>query len=101
MPTQRELVCCHKMEHIKCLVENPHLEIYPSCIIQHADFNHVCLCRTVLTVSLHPHLHHYESVDDENRYIANHAIHLFYLMLFTLRKFQYLTWWGWQYLGKH
>ena len=62
-------------------------------VTQHVDFTHVCLCRTVLTVSLYAHLHHYESVelpDDENRYAANHAIHLYYVM-FTLRKFWYLA----------
>ena len=91
MSTQRESVCCHELEQIKRLLEDPHLEIHPSCITQYTDSNQVCLCRTVLTISLYAHLHHYESVklpDDDNRYVANHvAIPLFYLMLFTLRKF--------------
>ena len=71
-------------------MEGPHLEIHPSCITQYADFNHMYLHRTVLNISLYAHLHCYESVevpDDENRYVANHAIHSFYLYLFTLRKF--------------
>ena len=109
IPTQRESVCCHEMEQMKRLLEDPHLEVNPFCVTQHTDFTHVCLCRTVFTASLYAHLHYYENVellDDENRYVANHAIHLLYLMLFTLRKFRYLayrqlTWWGWQHLGRH
>ena len=50
IPTQREYICYHKIEQIKCLLEDPYLEVYPSCITQHADLTHVCLCRTVFTV---------------------------------------------------
>ena len=70
MSTQRESVCCHEIEQINTLLEDPHLEMRPSCVTQHADFNNVCLCRTVLTVSLYAHRHHYEGVEvpaDENR----------------------------------
>ena len=73
MPTQRESICCQEIEELKRLVEDPCLEDQPFFITQHADFNHVCLCRTVLTVSLYAHLHRYEDVevpDDENRYVS-------------------------------
>ena len=57
---------------MKSLLENSFIsEAHPSCITRHKDFSSVCLCRTVLTVSLYAHLHRYESVaevpDDENR----------------------------------
>ena len=86
MPTQRESVCCHEIEQMKRLVEDPCLEVHPSCITQHADFNHVCLCRTVLTVLLYAHLHCYEGVevpDDENRYVSWFSFAMFsiYLLL--------------------
>ena len=86
MPTQRESVCCHEIEQMKRLVEDPCLEVHLSCITQHADFNHVCLCRTVLTVSLYAHLHRYEGVeipDDENRYVSWFSFAMFsiYLLL--------------------
>ena len=73
MPIQRESICCHEMEQMKRLVEDPCLEVQPTCITQHADFNHVCLCRNVLTVSLYVYLHCYEDVevpDDENRFVS-------------------------------
>ena len=44
----------------------------PPCITQHPDFGSVCLCRTVLTVSLHSYRYHYGTSDvptDENRYV--------------------------------
>ena len=93
MPTQRESICCQEIEEMKHLVEDPCLEDQPSCITQHADFNHVCLCRTVLTVSFYAHLHRYEDVevpDDENRYVS-----MLYsckiISLCTVRKFRYLA----------
>ena len=73
MPTQRESICCKETEQLKCLVEDPCLEVQPTCITQHADFNHVCLCRTVLAVSLYAHLHRYEGVevpDDEKKFVS-------------------------------
>ena len=42
----------------------------PPCITQHPDIGSVCLCRAVLTVSLHSHRYHYGASDvptDENR----------------------------------
>ena len=71
MPTQRESIRCHEMEQMKFL--DPGLEVQPMCIAQHADFNHVCLCRTVLTVFLYTHLHHYEDgevPDNVNRFVS-------------------------------
>ena len=71
MLTQRELICCQKIEELKHLVEYPCLEDQISCITQHADFNHVCSRRIVLTISLYTHLHRSKDVevpDDENRY---------------------------------
>ena len=70
MSTQRESVCCHNIEEMKSLIDGSHIEMRPSCITQHADFNNVCLCRAVLTLSLYGHRHHYGSADvpaDENR----------------------------------
>lgn len=62
---------------MKVLLEDPHLEIHPPCVTQHADFSNVCLCRTVLTVSLYAHQHRYEDVEvpaDENRYIVSTVV---------------------------
>ena len=70
MSTQRESICCHDIEETKSLIDDSHIEMRPSCITQHADFSNVCLCRAVLTVSLHGHRYHYGSADvptDENR----------------------------------
>ena len=67
---------------MKRLVEDPCLEVQPTCITQHADFSHVCLCRTVLTVSLYAHLHRYEGFevpDDENRFVST-----FYWLVYLL-----------------
>ena len=69
---QRELVCCHEIERqLRSLLEDPHIEIPPSCITLHADFSYICLHRAVLTVSLYAHRHRYEDVEvpaHENRY---------------------------------
>ena len=72
MPTQRESICCQEIEQINSLLEDPCIvEARPSCITRHTDFSSVCLCRTVLTVSLFAHLHRYESAAEvpagENR----------------------------------
>ena len=71
MPTQRESICCHEIEQLRSLLEDPHIEIPPSCITLHADFSYICLHIAVLTVSLYAHRHRYEGVEvpaDENRY---------------------------------
>ena len=47
------------------------LDARPPCITEHPDFANVCLCRAVLTVSMHGHRYHYGASDipmDENRY---------------------------------
>ena len=69
---QRESVCCHEIERqLRSLLEDPQIEIPPSCITLHADFSYICLHRAVLTVSLYAHRHRYEDVEvtaEENRY---------------------------------
>jgi len=55
MTMQRESVCCNELEQIKGLLEDSILEVHPTCITQHTDFNNVCLCRSVLTVYLYTH----------------------------------------------
>ena len=69
MPTQSESICCQEIEQINSLLEDPC--IAEAWITRHTDFSSVCLCRTVLTVSLFAHLHRYESAAevpaDENR----------------------------------
>ena len=35
------------------------LDARPPCITEHPDFANVCLCRAVLTVSMHDHRYHY------------------------------------------
>lgn len=70
MSTERESVCCKEIEQMHSLLEDPDLEIRPSCVTLHSGFNSVCLCRIVLTVSLYAHRHRYEDVEipaDENR----------------------------------
>ena len=66
--------------------------------------------KTVLTVSLYTHLHHYEDVevpDDEKQACILVLFVLFSIIsLFTVGKFRYLayrqlTWWGRQHLGRH
>ena len=52
------------------LLANLVLDARPPCITEHPDFSNVCLCRAVLTVSIHSHTYHYGSSDipmDENR----------------------------------
>ena len=64
MPTQREWICCEEVEEIKELLEDHStLDEQPPCIIQHTDFANVCLCKAVLTVSLHVHRFHYGTSD--------------------------------------
>ena len=67
MPTQRESIFCNEIDNIRA---DPTLHTYPPCITEHRDFANVCLCRAVLTVSLHGHRFHYGTSDvptDENR----------------------------------
>ena len=54
------------------LLADPVLDAKPSCITVHPEFASVCLCRTVLTISMHAYKYEYGSSDipeDENRYI--------------------------------
>ena len=70
MPTARESLCCKEVEKMVALLNG---DPPPACITQHPDFGNVCLCRAVLTVSLHSHRYHYGASDvptDENRYIC-------------------------------
>ena len=70
MPTQRESICCNEVDKTRELFEDPTLHTCPSCITEHRDFANVCLCKAVLTVSLHGHRFNYGTSDvptDENR----------------------------------
>lgn len=70
MSTQRESICCNEVDKIRELLEDSALDARPPCITEHTDFTNVCLCRAVLTVSLHSHRYHYGTSDvptDENR----------------------------------
>ena len=58
MATDREgeLVCCHEIEQIKCLLEDPHLEIHPSCIT-HMPTLIMCICEELYLLSLCMHIY--------------------------------------------
>ena len=67
MNTETESICCSKGHQLVQLLDNT--ESRPQCITQHADFNNVCLCRAVLTVS-YSHRHRFGTSDaptDEDR----------------------------------
>ena len=67
MATSRESLCCQEVEQMVALLDG---DSPPSCITQHPDFASVCLCRAVLTVSLHSYRYHYGTSDiptDDNR----------------------------------
>ena len=68
MNTETESICCSKVYQLVQLLDNT--ESRPQCITQHTDFNNVCLCRAVLTVSLYSYRHRYGTSDvstDEDR----------------------------------
>ena len=70
MSTQRESICCKEIEQTLAILDEPGLTTCPECVTQHTDFATVCLCQTVLLVSLHIHCYHHSSSDipdDENR----------------------------------
>ena len=70
MVTERESMCCQKLEEIvTLLVGDP----VPACITQHLDFANACLNRAVLTIPYLGHCHHHGTSDipaDENMQIT-------------------------------
>ena len=67
MPTARESLW--EIEKMVVFIDSDPL---PPCITLHPDFGSVCVCRTVLTVSLHSYRYHYGISDvptDENGYV--------------------------------
>ena len=108
MSTHRESICCKELEQTLFILEDSGPATHPVCVTQHTDFATVCLCRTVLLVSLHSHRYHHGSSDvpdDENRLLLINLF-LYFIVIFPSRRFRYLayrqmTWWGWHYLGRY
>ena len=94
MSTQQESICCKEVDKIKDLLADPGLaDAKPPCITEHPHFANVCLCRTVLTISMHRHVYHYGSSDipkDENGY--NYTYILYVLLYYFLVAENFNTW---------
>jgi len=107
MHMDRESICCKELEQTMSILEECDPLTCPKCVTQHSEFATVCLCRTVLLVSLHSHHHGSSDVlDDENRYITVNEAFFLLSVFIPSRRFQYLAYrqmtrWGWHYLGRH
>ena len=88
MSTQRESICCKEVDKISSLLTDPVLaDPRPPCITEHPNFANACLCKTVLTISMHRYIYHYGSSDipeEENRYnyICMLIVNTLYFMFF-------------------
>ena len=76
---QRDSISCKELGQIMTILEECETASHSECVTQHTDFAIVCLCRTVLLVSLHSHRHHHGSSDvpdDENRLLFNPHVNI-------------------------
>ena len=57
MPTQRESVCCHEMNQLKCLLEDPRLLKFMHPVLHNMQTLLMCVCAKPCLVFLCMHIY--------------------------------------------